>query len=358
MLRTRFQQARRRGATMTLFAILLPVLVLLSAMAVNIAYMQLTATELKVAVDASAKAGGRALSIHQNTDSAWDYAQSTAALNSVSGTPLAIEQDETDIQFGISQRLNNGYGRFAFTQVPKANVDSGVATATSVKVTGDSVVPLLFRGFASFADFSPATYSVATQVDRDIALVLDRSGSMAYNENEEEYLDELLRLRNNGTISSSEYNDASDSLYDRYANSDVRNALPQTMSEYATDLNTYNNSNGNAPRHSRWSWVEAGVDAFLQVLENTDQEEQVSLATFCKLGATRPLSRIQLLECSQYRREHASIQRDGHRTGHGGGTHDPVGHAGSPFRLEDDRGSHRWCQQRQSNAGNRRAGHH
>ena len=51
--------SRRDGVVVVLFAIVLPVLLLLSAVAINIAYMQLTRTELKIATDASARAGGR-----------------------------------------------------------------------------------------------------------------------------------------------------------------------------------------------------------------------------------------------------------------------------------------------------------
>ena len=78
---------------MVLFVILLPVMILFSGIAINMAYMQLTTTELKVATDAAAKAGGRAMSIHQTTDSAMNFARSTAAANLVAGRGRAKQND-------------------------------------------------------------------------------------------------------------------------------------------------------------------------------------------------------------------------------------------------------------------------
>ena len=80
----------RKGAVFPLFAVLLPVLILLCSFAINVAYMQLVSTELKIATDVAAHAGGRAMSVHQNSDEAWDFAVQAGALNSVAGNPLQI----------------------------------------------------------------------------------------------------------------------------------------------------------------------------------------------------------------------------------------------------------------------------
>ncbi len=92
MTRKAFQ--KRRGAVIALFAILLPVLLLLCGVAINIAYMQLTHTEMQVAVDAAARAGGRAFSEFQDVDQAKQMAFDTAPLNDVAGAPLQIDQSD------------------------------------------------------------------------------------------------------------------------------------------------------------------------------------------------------------------------------------------------------------------------
>ena len=58
----------RDGAIVPLFAILLPVLLILAAFAVNISFYQLTATELRIATDVASHAGGRSLNVYQNMD--------------------------------------------------------------------------------------------------------------------------------------------------------------------------------------------------------------------------------------------------------------------------------------------------
>ena len=59
----RYKTANRDGAIVPLFAILLPVLLVLAAYSVNLAYMQLTTTELRIATDVTSHAGGRALNV-------------------------------------------------------------------------------------------------------------------------------------------------------------------------------------------------------------------------------------------------------------------------------------------------------
>ena len=64
----RLRRPNRDGAIVPLFAILLPVILVLAAFAVNIASMQLTTTELRIATDVTSHAGGRALNVFQNMD--------------------------------------------------------------------------------------------------------------------------------------------------------------------------------------------------------------------------------------------------------------------------------------------------
>ena len=105
-------------------------------------------------------------------------------------------------------------------------------------------------------------------------------------------------------ISSSERSNALNSLYSRRYSDNViyqlerwendahtlgasysdseNHKLTQPMAQYARDFDQeyrFSSSEG-APRHSRWSFLIKGVEAFLDVLDETDQEELVSLVTF------------------------------------------------------------------------------
>ena len=355
----------RRGAITPLFAILLPVLLVLCGFAVNLAYMQKVSTELKVATDCAAHAAGRAMSIHQTTDAAIAQATLTAQTNKVAGRIIDVASEEgagddyLEITFGQSIRANNGYGRYEFTQIPKAQVDSGAKRATSVAVRARVDLPLVFQVMnydyfgGHMRSFTARRRSIATQIDRDIALVLDRSGSMLYYKDDAGLTDTLYDLyqtyetvedpghykygywqlkwwgwqwkgywkpdniqsgwvqdpddriwqgpstTTERLISWTEYQNATEFLYDRTYTDNViyqlerwvnpghtlgdsfRNGessqLTTPMAQYARDWK-YNNSQ--APRHSRWYFLDLGVTAFLDIIDMTDQEERCSLVTF------------------------------------------------------------------------------
>jgi hypothetical protein len=351
---------RRNGAILPLFAVLLPVILVFAGFAINLAYMQLVSTQMKIATDAAAHAGGRAMSIHQTTDKAIEHAELIIQANIVGGKQLTIgedgEEDQVAIIFGKSIRANNGYGMYEFTEVAKSAIDNGTDTATSVGVISNSEYDMVFKAMDTHS-FNPYRRSIATQVDRDIALVLDRSGSMLYFQDEEALADTIDDLYNtyetvtnpegykyhywrwsswrdewrdkgmqfpedagsnwvtrpeypetifvpeetttgDRLISSSERSDAKDWLYDRtYSNNVIyqleawtnpshtlgdsyssgeSSELTSPMAIYTSDWKYVDG----APRYSRWWYLVQGVDAFLDVLEITDQEELVSLVTF------------------------------------------------------------------------------
>lgn len=274
----------RMGAVIPLFAILLPVLLILAAFGLNVAYMQLTRTELRIATDAAARAGGRALSEYQDVDQAKTHAINTAALNRVGGAPLQLANaDDTDIGFGIAVRTNNGTGRYSYTPVQTAEVRSMSTSVSSLRVLGRRTssspsgnIRLPFTGFAFFGAFEPQAVSVSTQIDRDIALILDRSGSMIdpiydwdlYRSTslEEQRVWNRSRRRWETTwVEVTTWNPAS---------------METVYNTYNTQYNSYWYDNGPVPDASRWKSLESAVDAFLVVLEGTVQQELVSVATF------------------------------------------------------------------------------
>jgi Mg-chelatase subunit ChlD len=154
---------------------MLPVFVFMAAMAVDVAWMQLVRTELRTATDAAARAGAKQLSASQNVPTARAAAIDAAARNSVAGAGLRIA--DGDVQFGSSTQSTPG-GPFAFV--------AGGAPVNGVRVDGRRTesslagsVPLFFGRVMGVASFEPEQTAVSTVLDRDICLVLDRSGSMA-----------------------------------------------------------------------------------------------------------------------------------------------------------------------------------
>lgn len=170
----------RRGATLVLLAIMLPVILIMAAFVINIAYMQLNRTELRVSTDAAARAAGRTFAMTGSTGQAMSAGKAAARRNPVANQPLNLAN--SDFTFGQSTRASTA-SRYAFT--------AGGTPLNAVKVTGrrtkgapDGPIRLLFPDTLGRSTFEPEQVAVSSQIEVDLALVMDRSGSMAYGWNE------------------------------------------------------------------------------------------------------------------------------------------------------------------------------
>jgi Mg-chelatase subunit ChlD/Flp pilus assembly protein TadG len=383
----------RRGGVLPLVALLLPVLLILCGFAINLAHMQLSMTELKVVTDVTSHAGGRAMSEAQRSlggslsgaarrsevvEQTYDQIETAATWNTVSGKHVTIQRSDENVLFGYSQRNENVQGEemYTFNPVPAAQIAAGLERLSSVGVTASVELPYAFQ-VMSMSQFEPFRVSVATQVDRDIALVIDRSGSMLHYQDEhalndaiEDLYEDTVRKRrqvrrrgrtyyvyyyerriseedklralgwlnlyewwNTNNIGSwPEWYDTNGGLYYRTFSSDLRqemydlwtrsgNDQHKEMYEYMQDWENYAKNDwrtqsqynalydsgfmNHAPRHSRWTNLVAGVDAFLNVLGGdpdnpstlgTPQKEMVSLTTFSNVdtGANIPAARVDV----------------------------------------------------------------
>lgn len=308
------RSSSRTGGVIALMAFLIPIFLLICGISVNFALMHLRRTELQIATDAAARAAGRAFSETQDVDTAVELAVEVGKLNTIGNAPLLIDQEVAsgDIQFGVSRRLGNGYGRYEFTVRDRSRIKARQERATAIRVTGkrttDSLggsIEMFLSGFGPFSDFSPESFSTSTQLDRDIALVLDRSGSMLEYKDFPAMKDAIDVLYDNDLISSTQRSRAKDDIWDRqfpwterfngslfyyyfgwwYVFDDF---FDPALFEYASDYHdrlgggstpAYDTTDP-APRHSRWAQLETAVEAFLGVLDDTDQNELVSLITF------------------------------------------------------------------------------
>lgn len=79
-------------------------MLLLSAFAVNLAYMELTRMEMTIATDAAARAGGREYTVSRSKASGIAKARAVAEANLVAGKPLGLS--DNDFVFGKSSSSN------------------------------------------------------------------------------------------------------------------------------------------------------------------------------------------------------------------------------------------------------------
>ncbi len=167
-------QPRRRGAMMILILVMLVGFLATVAFSVDIAHMHLSRTELRSATDAASKAAAQELSRNLDQGLATAKGQEIALANLVNGEPLIL--DGGDFQFGRSDRDVNG--RFIFSPgTTPFNTVRVIGRRTSGSASG--AIPLLFGNVLGFSTFEPTVAAAATYIERDVVLVVDRSGSMS-----------------------------------------------------------------------------------------------------------------------------------------------------------------------------------
>lgn len=299
MMSNRSTLPQRNGTVVVLVAIMLPVMLIICAIAINLSYIQLTRTELKIATDAAARAGGRAYSEFQDVNKAKDFAQRAAEMNLVGGEPLVLSTNESarEIMFGESRSVNDQ--RYVFSHATEQEIRNG-AVVSGIQVNATQTASLVF-GVGTVSSVSPNVSSVASQIERDIALVIDRSGSMAYFEGQdldagkgEDYLyNTITALYNDpaNNIPEDDYRNAvadyqpiedlaSMSLNERAYTEQIIGLLGGDLKVYAESVNSDYRSRTAGPRFSRWDMLEQASKAFFDVLDRTVQQELVSIASF------------------------------------------------------------------------------
>lgn len=165
----------RRGAMMVLIAAMMILFMIFVAFSIDIAHMHLAKTELRSATDAAAKAAAQELSRTQSISAAIRVGSELAAANQVNNVPLRLRN--SDFSFGRSSE-NPATGRFNFaTSATPTNSVQVVGRRTTGSRSG--AVPLFFGNMFGVPFFEPQSTATATYIDRDVVLVVDRSGSMA-----------------------------------------------------------------------------------------------------------------------------------------------------------------------------------
>jgi Ca-activated chloride channel family protein len=225
----------RRGTIIVLVAILIPVMLVLSAIAINMAYLDLCRTELYTACDAATRATGRTLTVTQNLNQARIRGQELAQLNTVAGVGLQLS--ESDFSFGRASRTDVN-SRYIFDPDDiKKNAVQITARRDASSASGG--VPLFFANVLGRSAVDISQVSISTAIEVDISLVLDRSGSMAYA------IDEP--------------------------------ALPTTLPYSAPPGWFFCDP---APPISRWRDLIVAVGVFLNELQNSALNEQICLSTY------------------------------------------------------------------------------
>ncbi len=164
------------GVILPFMAIGIIMLLAMTMISVDVAYMQLVRTELRAASDAAAKAGAEALARTQTTTAAVTAAMTVAELNTVAGKPFKL--NSSNVIIGTTTQQTNGSWTFASGGTKPNSVRISL-TMNNASATGP--VDLMFgRAFKSGA-FTPSEVSTASAVQQEICLAIDRSASMSFD---------------------------------------------------------------------------------------------------------------------------------------------------------------------------------
>lgn len=287
---------KRKGAVLVLTVVMLPVILILCMLVMNVAHMQLVRTELKIAVDAAALAGSNSYSQSGDLVAARAHAIQAASLNEAGGIPVGLSTQESDGDIVFGDSVRTGDNRYVFTSLTDQQINDG-AVATGVRVTANHTSSLLFR-LSNLDMFQPEESTVASQLDRDIALVYDRSGSMVFFDGGspalgEDYLyNTITNLYNGGHgIPYDEYIDAvadyqgdpalaAMPLADREYSSLILSLLPADLLVYAQSLNDLYRTGLDGPVNSQWYRLKLANAAFFDVLRNSSRPDYVSVSSF------------------------------------------------------------------------------
>lgn len=170
----------RKGAILPLMVIIFPVILILCGVAINWTQLQLVKTEMQVATDASCRAACRTFMVSNSMTQARAKAQELANKNLVANAPLVIQN--ADLQRGVAVRTNLA-SRYGFT--PQNSGANGMRlTVAKNSSTPSGPVNLYFPLLGGISQANLQSQAIAAQVELDIALIIDRSGSMAYSINE------------------------------------------------------------------------------------------------------------------------------------------------------------------------------
>jgi uncharacterized protein YegL len=226
--------AARRGAMLVLITILLPVLFVLAGMAINLCYIQLIQTKTQIATDAAASAAGRVFAITGDQAAAIQAARDVAARNPIVTKVLPL--NEIDFEFGYASRESSNEP-YHFVEGADGNAVR-LTTHSLAGGIGGELTPL-FPLFGNVIQIRPTRVATSAQLDLDISLVIDRSGSMAY------------------------------------ASSEVSAYPPNPMHapagwEFGDPI----------PPHARWLDAIAAVQVFISQLESSPQNEKLSLSVY------------------------------------------------------------------------------
>ena len=236
-------QSKRAGAIVVLFAILLPLMVLILGFTVDYAYIQRSRNEIRVVSDLATKAAADTLARTGGDEAAARAAaRFVADQNTVAGEKITLRDDQ--IVFGRAYRQADGSYLYNDGQTPSNAVQVTVRRDAG---SNEGSISRFFGNFYNRPTFDLVQQARANFRDVEVVLVLDRSGSMKFD------------------LVAGQLSDAERQV--RFDNPPVPT--------------------------SRWMSLDSAVEVFLRELESTPVRERVGMVTFAE-NANRDVNGVMV----------------------------------------------------------------
>src|SRR2546430_2654172 len=176
-MRSIHERTMRRGTIMPLLVGTIVSLAAVVALAVDVGMIVVARTQCQNAADSAAMAGTRALNGDASSNNNYSQAVATAQASAEANTILgqAIAQNQVTVQVGSYSYDANAQQFYA--AIPRVATDNNSLVAATVTYSGRT-------GFArvlGINGFNVTATATAAHRPRDIALVLDYSGSMRFS---------------------------------------------------------------------------------------------------------------------------------------------------------------------------------
>lgn len=174
----RCRPRQRRGAVAVIVAISLVFILGFAALAVDISALYSAQAELQRTADSAALAAATALS-SGGTDQqeAINLADETAAQNAVMRVGVGLDGN-SDVEFGRAQA--GADGQFSFTPA-NSQIDAVRVTVRRTQGSRGGSIAVAFGGLMGIHRQDLTARAAAVLIPRDMALVVDLSGSMAWD---------------------------------------------------------------------------------------------------------------------------------------------------------------------------------
>ena len=235
--RHRTETQHKNGVIIPFLAVGFVVMIALLMFTVDISYMQMVRTELRVAADVAVKAGVVTLRETQDVDKSKAKVQEILRVNQVAGKALEISDE--NIAIGNSTQAEDGSWKFNDGKKPFNSIKLEVGFDEK---SANGTVNLFFSRYFTNSTFSPRVTAIASNTQTEIILCLDRSHSMCWDlsGNDWQYPPKIMKKK------------------DPY--------------KYKPDK-----------KESRWAALTEAVDTFIDVVQKQEPKPRVALITWGSL---------------------------------------------------------------------------